>query len=123
MAATALSIDHFIAMDWQAIRLRLLLGAALIALGGLLAFGAVNALPIEGDKYMDFAGKAVGLITSLTGLYPFNDSWVRWERIKTLAAIRQQPGLLEQSFVEDMIKALYKKEDMIKALYKKYVGV
>jgi hypothetical protein len=53
--------------------------------------------------------KGVGLVVSLVGLFPFNNCWSRWERIKTLRAIKLNPALLDSESTHDLIRKLYEK--------------
>jgi hypothetical protein len=53
--------------------------------------------------------KAAGGAISLAGLFPFNNCWSRWERIKTLRAILRNPSALDPDSEHELVRKLYAK--------------
>jgi len=113
--AATLDVEHFIALDRQSIRIQFGLGIALLIVGTLGIFGAFAHLadsgtgPATGFANFDIISKCVGLVINLAGLFPFNNCWSRWERIRTLRAIKLNPAMLDTSDRNDLIRKLYAK--------------
>jgi len=120
-----LDVEHFITLDRQSIRLQFALGIALLIVGTLGIFGAFAhfANPDPGVDLgigtgdgagigfanFDVLSKCVGLVINLAGLFPFNNCWSRWERIRTLRAIQHNPAILDTSVRNDLVRKLYAK--------------
>lgn len=109
MADVAFDFDHFIALDRQSIRLQLVAGTLLVLVGALGLLGAFTAFVQSGAPNVDLIAKGVGVVTSLVGLFPFNNCWSRWERIKTLRSIRLNPTSLDPSTEQELLRKLYAK--------------
>ena len=109
MADVAFDFDHFIALDRQSIRLQLVAGALLLLVGALGLFGPFTALVAPGAANIDLIAKGAGAVTSLIGLFPFSNCWSRWERIKTLRAIRLNPSSLDPNSEQELFRKLYAK--------------
>jgi len=114
-SAATLDVEHFIALDRQSIRIQFGLGIALLVVGTLGIFGAFAHLADSGAgpgtslANFDLISKCVGLVINLAGLFPFNNCWSRWERIRTLRAIKLNPAMLDTSDRNDLIRKLYAK--------------
>ncbi|HWT97028.1 MAG TPA: hypothetical protein VN229_05415 [Terriglobales bacterium] len=120
-----LDVEHFITLDRQSIRLQFALGIILLSVGTLGIFGAfahladpdpgvdlgIGAANSAGNGFANFdtISKCVGLVINLAGLFPFNNCWSRWERIRTLRAIQHNPSILDTSVRNDLIRKLYAK--------------
>jgi len=109
MADAAFDFEHFIALDRQSIRVQLAAGAILLAIGGLGLLGAFSALVQPGAANIDMITKIAGVGVSLAGFFPFNNCWARWERIKTLRAIRRNPSALDPDSEHELVRKLYAK--------------
>jgi hypothetical protein len=107
MADAVYDFDHFIALDRQSIRFQLVAGTLLIIIGALVIIGAFTAIaPSEGGN-LEVITKSIGSLVSLAGLYPFSNCWSRWERIKTLQAMRLNPGALDPDSMHELVRKLY----------------
>ena len=109
MADAAFDFEHFIALDRQSIRVQLAAGAVLLAVGALSLFGAFGGLVQPGAANIEMITKAAGGAISLAGLFPFNNCWARWERIKTLRAIRRNLSGLDPDILRVLLGQLYAK--------------
>jgi hypothetical protein len=109
MADPPLDVDHFIAMDRQSIALQLGAGGVLVLVGMLGLLGTLGKVVGSDVPNIDMITKGVGLVVSLVGLFPFNNCWSRWERIRTLRAIRDNPTLLDSVSAHDLVRKLYAK--------------
>lgn len=109
MSGAILDVDHFIKMDRQAIRLQLMAGLMLLIIGSLGALGAFAKLVEAGSSNVEVISKGVGVVVSLVGLFPFNNCWARWERIKTLRTIKLNPAALDPESVHELVRKLYAK--------------
>src|SRR5215813_2618539 len=103
----AFDVEHFIALDQQSIRIQFGLGIALLAVGTFGVLGAFAGLVQPGGASLGFVNfdaisKAVGLVIDLAGLFPFNNCWSRWERIRTLRAITLNPAALDAETRNDL---------------------
>ncbi len=109
MADPTLDVDHFIAMDRQSIGFQLGAGVVLVLVGTLGLLGTLGRLVGSDAPNVDMITKGIGLVVSLVGLFPFNNCWARWERIKTLRAIKSNPALLDSQSAHDLVRKLYAK--------------
>lgn len=107
MADAVYDFDHFIALDRQSIRFQLLAGTLLIIIGAVVIIGAFTTLGQGGGGNLEVITKSIGTLVSLGGLYPFSNSWSRWERIKTLQAMRLNPGALDPDSTHELFRKLY----------------
>jgi len=48
-------------------------------------------------------------VVGLIGLFPFNNCYARWERIKTLQAIKLHPEALDPDSEHELVRKLYAK--------------
>jgi hypothetical protein len=98
MTRAALNLDHFIALDKRYIRILLPVGFLLVFIGLLGLSGLFRVVvTAKASDAVDMIVKAFGLLVSVIGLYPFNNCYVRWERIQTLRAINLNPDALDYS--------------------------
>jgi hypothetical protein len=104
-----IDVDHFIELDRQSIRIHFVLGLALLVVGTLGISGAFSGLISSGVPNFETISKGVGLVINLAGLFPFNNCWSRWERIKTLRAIKLNPSLMDSAALNELIRKLYAK--------------
>jgi hypothetical protein len=111
MTDATFDVDPFIAMDRQAIWLQFLAGLLLVAIGTVAFLGGAQLVGAASANTpnVDVIAKGVGIVINLVGLFPFNNCWSRWERIKTLRAIKLNPGVLDPESVRDLIRKLYAK--------------
>jgi hypothetical protein len=109
MADPTLDVDHFIELDRQAFRLQLGAGSVLLLIGMLGVWGTLGTLVGVQGPNIDMITKGVGLVISLAGLFPFNSCWSRWERMKTLRAIKLNPALLDADSTHELVRKLYAK--------------
>ena len=109
MAAATINVDHFIELDRQSIRLQVIAGLLVVVLGILALSGMASKMISVGGPNVDLIDKGVGLVVTLTGIFPFNNCWSRWERIKTLQAIKLNPALLEPETLQKLLSQLYSK--------------
>ena len=61
-----------------------------------------------GDTF-DTISKGAGFVVGLIGLFPFNNCYARWERIKTLQAIKLHPEALDPDSEHELVRKLYAK--------------
>jgi hypothetical protein len=110
MAELVQEVEHFIALDRQSIRLQVIAGVVLVAIGiaVLLSSGAITAVA-GGGASLDIATKAAGFLNTLAGFYPFNGSWTTWQQMKTLEAMKANPQLLESEEGKALVNKLYQK--------------
>ncbi len=108
MGAT-FDVEHFIALDRQSIRIQLGIAAAIVVLGLFGIFGLFAKLATSGSGDFDTISKGVGLVVTLVGLFPANNCWTRWERIKTLRAIQLHPEMLDAATEQEFVRKLYAK--------------
>jgi hypothetical protein len=111
MTDATFDVDHFIALDRLSIRLQLLAGLLLVLIGTLAFWGGAKLILAgsANSPNVDVITKGVGVVIDLVGLFPFNNCWARWERIKTLRAIKLNPGVLDPESVHELIRKLYAK--------------
>jgi len=102
-------IDHFIEMDRQSIRFQMTIGVLMLLIGSSILVVAYAGAFSGGNVNMDIITKAAGVLINIFGLFPFNSSWSRWERIKTLEIIRDTPEALDPNSTKDLIIKLYAK--------------
>ena len=109
MVDATFDVDHFIELDRQSIRLQLVAGVLLFIVGTFGILGAFAKLVGAGAPNIEMITKGVGLVVDLVGLFPFNNCWSRWERIKTLRAIKLNPAVLDSETVHELVRKLYAK--------------
>ncbi|WP_155888770.1 hypothetical protein [Inquilinus limosus] len=109
MADAVLDFDHFIALDRQSIRLQLAAGVLLLCIGSLGVFGAFSSLIQPSPPNVEMIVQSIGAVVGVAGLFPFNNCWSRWERIKTLQAIRLNPSVLDKDSEQELLRKLYAK--------------
>ena len=109
VANATVDVDHFIELDRQSIRIHFMLGLALLVVGTLGISGAFSGLFSSGVPNFESISKGVGLVINLAGLFPFNNCWSRWERIKTLRAIKLNPSAMDADALNELIRKLYAK--------------
>jgi hypothetical protein len=111
MTDATFDVDPFIAMDRQAIRFQLLAGLLLVVFGAVaFLWGATLVVSASANTAnVDMIAKGAGIVIELVGLFPFNNCWARWERIKTLRAIKLNPGVLDPESVRELVRKLYAK--------------
>jgi hypothetical protein len=107
MANATFDVEHFIALDRQSIRLQLVAGALVFIIALLVAFGLARFIGATGG--VDVITKGAGVFIGLVSLFPFNNCYARWERIKTLEAIKLHPDALDAHSTHDLVKKLYAK--------------
>jgi hypothetical protein len=104
-----LDVRHFIELDRQSIRYQVAAGVALLVAGGAVMVGGFGKLPPVGGYDLETITKAGGMLVSLIGLFPFNNCWSRWERIKMLRLMQQDPDALDSATRNELVKKLYSK--------------
>jgi hypothetical protein len=104
-----LDVGHFIELDRQSIRFQVVAGVVLLAAGGAVMVGGFGKLPSVGGYDLETITKAGGMLVSLVGLFPFNNCWSRWERIKMLRVLQQNPEALDTATRNELVKKLYSK--------------
>ena len=109
MTDATIDVSHFIELDRQSIRLQLVAGVLLFIVGTLGILGAFTKLVDAGGANIEMISKGVGLVVDLVGLFPFNNCWSRWERIKTLRAMKQNPSVLDSETEHELVRKLYAK--------------
>jgi hypothetical protein len=102
-------VDHFIELDRQSIRFQLAAGLFLCAVGGAVMLVGFSPLAVVSLYNLETVTKAGGFLVSLVGLFPFNNCWSRWERIKTLRMIKHNPAVLDAETERELVRKLYQK--------------
>jgi uncharacterized membrane protein YidH (DUF202 family) len=108
MGDPTFDVEHFIALDRRSIVIYSAAGAALLAFG-LFAILGFAQLVASGGNSFDTISKGVGVLVSLTGLFPFSNCYARWERIKTLQAMQRHPEALDAATEQELVRRLYAK--------------
>ena len=104
-----LDVGHFIELDRQSIRYQVAAGVVLLLAGvGVMVSGFGKGPPVGGYD-LETITKAGGALLSLVGLFPFNNCWSRWERIKTLRQMQKDPDALDAETRSELVKKLYSK--------------
>ena len=109
MAVATFDVEHFIALDRQSIRLQLIVGVLLVVVGLFGVFGLFAKLATAGGDSFEMISKGAGFVVGLVGLFPFNNCYARWERIKTLQAIQLHPEALDPDSEHELVRKLYAK--------------
>jgi hypothetical protein len=104
-----LDVSHFIELDRQSIRYQVVAGIVLLAAGGAVMVGGFGKVPPVGGYDLETITKAGGMLVSLIGLFPFNNCWSRWERIKMLRLLQNDPDALDSDTRNELVKKLYSK--------------
>jgi len=104
-----LDVGHFIELDRQSIRYQIVAGVVLLLAGaGVMVSGFGKGPPVGGYD-LETVTKAGGALLSLVGLFPFNNCWSRWERIKTLRLMQTNPDAIDAETRSELVKKLYSK--------------
>lgn len=109
MVDATFDVEHFIVLDRQSIRFQIVAGIVLVVVGLFGFFGLFAKLIASGGDSFEMISKGVGLVVSLVGLFPFNNCYARWERIKTLQAIQLHPEALDAASAHELVRKLYAK--------------
>jgi hypothetical protein len=109
MTSATFYVDHFIKLDRQYIRFQLVAGVFLVVIGTLVMVGTFNGAFVAGGPNVDMIARGVGVVVDLVGMFPFNNCWSRWERIKTLQEIKRNPALLDAKRAHELVDKLYAK--------------
>ncbi len=104
-----LDVGHFIELDRQSIRYQIVAGVVLLLAGVAVMLGGLGKGPPVGGYDLETITKAGGMLVSLVGLFPFNNCWSRWERIRMLRQMQQNPDALDAETRNDLVKKLYSK--------------
>jgi|SRR4051812_12630539 hypothetical protein len=104
-----LDVGHFIELDRQSIRYQVVAGVVLLLAGAAVMLGGFGKPAPVGGYDLETITKAGGMLLSLVGLFPFNNCWSRWERIKMLRMMQQDPDALDSESRNELVKKLYSK--------------
>jgi hypothetical protein len=112
MVEAASDIKYFIALDKRYVSIFLLVGLSLVIVGVLGISGIFSLAVTINNETVNTAIKALGILVTLIGFFPFNSAYFRWERIQTLHAMERNPTLDSEN-----------KKELLYKLYAKFLGV